>query len=143
MNSDNFLEDTTVQEQTSTQNPNIKTDAPGSLAGTPVDTDSVKEVLDTVMGFFSQIPDFIGSFFGSYKQPLITIGLILASLVTVKLLFAVLGAINEVPLLSPVFELVGISYSAWFVYRYLLKASTRTELVGEINSFKAQIFGDK
>ncbi|PMB41916.1 hypothetical protein CEN47_01910, partial [Fischerella thermalis CCMEE 5319] len=32
-------------------------------------------------------------------------------------------------------------YSAWFVYRYLLKASTRQELTNEIATLKSQVIG--
>jgi hypothetical protein len=54
---------------------------------------------------------------------------------------AVLDAINDIPLLSPVFELVGIGYTAWFVYRYLLKVETRKELGEEFKSLKGQVVG--
>ncbi|MEA5599653.1 CAAD domain-containing protein [Nostoc sp. UHCC 0252] len=89
-----------------------------------------------------QLPEYLGSFFRDYKQPLITVGLILAAIVTVKIVLAVLDAINDIPLLSPTFELVGISYATWFVSRYLLKASTRRELGDEIQSLKHQFLGE-
>jgi hypothetical protein len=43
--------------------------------------------------------------------------------------------------LSPVFELVGIGYTGWFVYRYLLKVETRKELGEEFKSLKGQVVG--
>jgi hypothetical protein len=52
-----------------------------------------------------------------------------------------LGAINEIPLLAPTFELIGLIYSGWFLYRYLLKASNRQELFQDINSIKDQVLG--
>ena len=55
---------------------------------------------------------------------------------------SVLDAINHIPLLSPILELVGVGYSVWFVSRYLLKESTRAELVSEFDSLKEQVFGD-
>ena len=54
---------------------------------------------------------------------------------------AVLDALNDIPLVAPTFELIGIGYSVWFVYRYLLKASTRQELTGEISTLKSQVMG--
>ncbi|HEY9737803.1 MAG TPA: CAAD domain-containing protein, partial [Trichocoleus sp.] len=72
-----------------------------------------------------------------------TIGLLFASIISVKLVLAVLGAINEIPLLSPTFELIGLTYSGWFVYRYLLRASNRQELVEDINSLKDQVLGKR
>ncbi len=40
----------------------------------------------------------------------------------------IVGAINHVPLIPKVFELVGLGYTAWFVYRYLLFKESRQEL---------------
>lgn len=98
---------------------------------------SAKQVAD-VLG---QLPDYLGSFYQQYKQPIATVFIILSLIVTLKVLLAVLDAINNIPLLSPIFEVVGISYSTWFAFRYLLKSSTRKELVAEIDSAKNQLFG--
>ncbi|WP_243903127.1 CAAD domain-containing protein, partial [Aetokthonos hydrillicola] len=49
----------------------------------------------------------------------------------------------DIPLVAPTFELIGIGYSVWFVYRYLLKASTRQELTDEIAGLKTQVVGDE
>ncbi|CAD5918152.1 Glutamate--tRNA ligase [Planktothrix tepida] len=100
------------------------------------------EIKEKVVVVLSELPGYISSFFGSYQKPIITVVLILAGLVSLKVLFAVIDALNDVPLLSPTFELIGMGYTAWFVYRYLLKASTRQELVQEFNSYKEQITGD-
>ncbi|MBD2664607.1 hypothetical protein B6N60_03946 [Richelia sinica FACHB-800] len=94
-----------------------------------------------ISNFLSTLPDYIGGFFNQYKQPLVTLGLVLGGIVTVKVLLAVLDALNDIPLVAPTFELIGIGYSAWFVYRYLLKASTRQELTSEITTLKSQVVG--
>jgi hypothetical protein len=39
--------------------------------------------------------------------------------------------------------LIGIGYSAWFVNRYLLKASNRQELAQEIQGLKQQVVGSQ
>ena len=94
-----------------------------------------------VSAFFGTLPDYVGKFFGQYQQPIVSIGLVVTAVVTVKVLLAVLDALNDVPLVAPAFELIGIGYSVWFVYRYLLKASTRQELSGEITTLKSQVVG--
>ncbi|MDP5339748.1 MAG: CAAD domain-containing protein, partial [Nodularia sp. (in: cyanobacteria)] len=78
---------------------------------------------EQISGFLATLPEYLGSFFNQYKQPLVSVGLIVAAIVSVKVLLAVLDSLNDVPLVAPTFELIGIGYSAWFVYRYLLKAS--------------------
>ena len=96
---------------------------------------------EQVSNFLGTLPEYVGSVFNTYKQPLITIGLIVAAFVAVKIVLAVLDALNDIPLIAPTFELIGIGYSAWFVYRYLLKASNRQELTNEITALKTQVVG--
>lgn len=106
-------------------------------------TRQVERVGAQVSDFLAQLPDYIGKFFNDYKQPITSVALIFASIITVKVVLAVLTALNDVPLLSPTFELVGIGYSVWFVNRYLLKASTRQELGEEIDALKGQVIGSQ
>jgi hypothetical protein len=98
---------------------------------------------EQVSDFLGTLPDYVGNFFNQYKQPLVSVTVIVASIVAVKVLLAVLDALNDIPLVAPTFELIGIGYSAWFVYRYLLKASTRQELTEEITTLKSQVVGDE
>ena len=98
---------------------------------------------EQVSGFLATLPEYLGSFFNRYKQPLITIGLIVTAIVTVRVVLAILDALNDIPLVAPTFELIGIGYSAWFVYRYLLKASNRQELTSEIAALKSQVVGQQ
>jgi hypothetical protein len=101
-----------------------------------------QQISKQVSQFLQKLPEYLGSFFQNYNQPLITVALILAAIVTAKVVLAILDAINDIPLLSPLFELVGISYATWFVSRYLLKASNRQELADEIQSLKNQFVGE-
>jgi hypothetical protein len=54
----------------------------------------------------------------------------------------IINTINNIPLLPKVFELVGLGYSAWFTYRYLLFKSNREELLDDIEVLKKKIAGD-
>ncbi|QIR38224.1 hypothetical protein HCG51_16900 [Tolypothrix sp. PCC 7910] len=100
-----------------------------------------QQIVNNVSDFLANLPEYLGGFYQQYQQPLLTIILILSAIVTLKVVLAILSAINSIPLLSPTFELIGIGYTGWLTFRYLLKANTRQELVGEINQFKAQILG--
>ncbi|MBW4570013.1 MAG: hypothetical protein KME31_18890 [Tolypothrix carrinoi HA7290-LM1] len=101
----------------------------------------LQEFGQQVSDFLAKLPENIGRFFSEYKKPIINIGLFIAAILAVKIVLAILDALNDIPLLSPTFELVGISYSTWFTFRYLLKDSTRQELSANIESFKKQTFG--
>ncbi|MGC8452443.1 MAG: CAAD domain-containing protein [Cylindrospermopsis raciborskii] len=94
-----------------------------------------------VSNFLGTLPEYLVGLFDKYKQPILTLGLIVTAGVTVKVILAVLDSLNDIPLVAPTFELIGIGYSGWFVYRYLLKASTREELTSEIDTLKSQVFG--
>jgi len=105
--------------------------------------DQVRQIKEKLVEFISGLQTFLGEFFDEYRQILVLVILLVGGGVSLKLLLAILGAINEVPLLNPVFEIVGIGYTTWFVYRYLLKAENRQELSEEIGTLKNQILGKK
>ncbi|KAL3700086.1 hypothetical protein R1sor_018108 [Riccia sorocarpa] len=63
------------------------------------------------------------------------------ALVALWLSSTVVGAINSVPLLPKIMELIGLGYTGWFVYRYLLFKSSRKELVEDIEELKGKITG--
>ncbi|KAL6982032.1 Protein CURVATURE THYLAKOID 1A, chloroplastic [Sarracenia purpurea var. burkii] len=63
------------------------------------------------------------------------------AIVAVWLSSIVVGAVNSVPLLPKILELVGLGYTGWFVYRYLLFKQSRKELATDIESLKKKIAG--
>lgn len=96
---------------------------------------------EQVSSFLSTLPSYIGKFYEENKGAVWVVGGIVAALVTVKLTLALLDAIDDIPLIAPSLQLIGLGYTIWFVYRYLLKAETRQELLQEINAIKAQVLG--
>lgn len=100
-----------------------------------------RQIGERFYSVLASLPEYVSDFFSEYKRPLTTLGLIFAGVLTVKLTFALLDALDDIPLLSPTFELIGFGYTAWFIYRYLLKASSREELGKEVSSLKDQIIG--
>ncbi|WKA07427.1 hypothetical protein VitviT2T_025255 [Vitis vinifera] len=65
------------------------------------------------------------------------------AIVAVWLSSIIVSAINSVPLLPKVMELVGLGYTGWFVYRYLLFKSSRKELATDIEALKKKISGSE
>lgn len=136
--------ETREPQQQKTTTVEVTVDKGGPIVtSTPTDesTGQFQEYWDVFVSYLSKLPDYLGDFFSTYQKPLLTVGLIVAAFVTVKVTLAVLDALDDVPLLSPFFELVGIGYSGWFVYRYLLRAENRKELVKEIDAVKSQVVG--
>ncbi|GJQ14208.1 hypothetical protein GpartN1_g5999.t1 [Galdieria partita] len=60
-----------------------------------------------------------------------TVGIVIA----IDILDAVVLALNRLPLLPSIFELVGLGYSGWFIWRYVLFSSSRQELKSKLDSF--------
>lgn len=123
----------------------VNVDQPGAITKLPPPSPSSdqpwQEWVQPVTEFLAKLPDYVGGFFSSYQKPLITLLLLFSGVITVKVTLAVLDSLNDIPLLAPMFELVGIGYTAWFVYRYLLKVESRKELGAEFQALKAQVVG--
>lgn len=141
---------TDLKSETATPQPDTKmvdTEATetkvDSAASPEADNQQVQQILDKISGLLAELPDYVTNFFKEYQRPLITVGLVLTAFISVKLLLAMLDAINEIPLLAPTFELVGLGYTAWFVYRFILKDANRQELGDTFNSLKDQVLGKR
>jgi glutamyl-tRNA synthetase len=131
-------QDTTKLEMNTTEG--------GYLAKVPPDeetSDQFQDIKDQILEVISELPAILAGFFGRYQKPIITLGLIVAAVITFKVMLAVIESLNDIPLLAPTFELIGIVYSAWFIYRYLLRASDRQQLWTEVQAWKEQLLGDK
>ena len=63
------------------------------------------------------------------------------ALAGVAVLNAVVSAVNSLPVVPRLMELVGLGYTVWFTYRYLIFKSNRAELKKEIEDLKEKISG--
>ena len=100
-------------------------------------------IKEQIVSILSDFPEFVGKFYQEYKQPITVIGLIVATVITLKVVLGLVDVINDIPLLSPSFQLIGVAYSAWFIYRYLLRATTRQELSQNVQNLISEILGKK
>lgn len=109
--------------------------APGKeLSPTVQSIQKGRWIVGQIFGFLAELFSNTIKLFNEYKQLIIGIALIVATLIATRLILAVMGAFNELPLLAPIFKLIGLGYSIWFINRYLLTAPKRQELVGEIQA---------
>lgn len=119
----------------------IDPDALGATTISSSTDDQWKRVVDQGTRFVANLPDYLGETMGRYKRPIVTVGLIFGSILAVRLTLAILNSVNDIPLLAPTFELIGIAYTAWFIYRYLWRASNRQQLANDFNALKEEILG--
>lgn len=145
MTSESNLPESAVSQSVRLEAPTQAPDSGAPLTlptnGASGTANEVQEVLQQILEWLSI--DKLTALFQQYRQPVIAVGLAIGTVIVLKVALAILGAINEVPLLEPTFEIIGLSYSAWFIYRYLLKAESRSELVGRFNKLKSQVLGDR
>ena len=131
-----------TETQTTTANINSDTGTITATKTKPSPADSqIKEYVNIGTNFLSRIFEYLTEFVNEYQKSLVNLLLIFLGVIAVKVTLAVISAINDIPLLAPTFELVGLGYTAWFVYRYLLTKSSRQELVQEFESLKSQVVG--
>ena len=131
-----------TETQTTTANINSDTGTITATKTKPSPADSqIKEYVNIGTNFLSRIFEYLTEFVNEYQKSLVNLLLIFLGIIAVKVTLAVISAINDIPLLAPTFELVGLGYTAWFVYRYLLTKSSRQELVQEFESLKSQVVG--
>merc|ERR1712060_101609 len=71
------------------------------------------------------------------KPTVVTLGA--AALVTLIVLSSLLGALDKVPFLGGILELVGIGYTAYFAYNNLLFTPDREKLVSKVNEIKDKV----
>ena len=122
----------------SVKTPDTSTASEGS---TSESLEQVKQVASQVANVLGDAPKYLADTFGEYQRPITVIGIGLAALVLVKLTFAILDAINDIPVLAPAFELIGLGYTGWFAWRYLFTAEKRQSFLTTLNAAKDQVIG--
>ncbi len=78
---------------------------------------------------------------GQYRKPALMLGAIFALIVAAKVVLALVDVVDNLLLVAPLLELVGMGYAAWFIYRYLRRADTRRELGDRLNHWVQEVVG--
>ncbi len=108
--------------------------------------DAAQETWETVQakapGVFDEILSAIPAFFQNNRQLLINLGVFFLALVAAKLLFAGLDAIDDLPLVAPLLEIVGLVYVVKFIWDYLLREQDRHKLAEKFDRVKAEVLGN-
>lgn len=90
-----------------------------------LDTDALKEKALEVVGDVSSRPFYYSKIFAY----------VVGSLVGFTVLRSVVSAIDSIPVLPGALELVGLGYTVWFIWRYVLFQESREELIDEFEDF--------
>lgn len=98
-----------------------------------IDGEALKESAMAAVGDVQRRPGYYG------KVAAYAVG----TVVGYTILKAVVGAVESLPLVPDVFELIGLAYSAWFVWRYLIFSEAREELLQEVEELLGRTTGEK
>jgi CAAD domains of cyanobacterial aminoacyl-tRNA synthetase len=116
------------------------------LTAAPSTTESAEESWNSfqaqAINFFTNVTQSSVAFFRENRQLLVALGWILLAFLGIKVLFASLDAIDDVPLMSSFLKLVGLVSVTRFVWRYLVRASDRQELTQKIDQVKTELLGN-
>ncbi len=129
------------QETTTATQIGLSTETPGAITNPSPADQPVTQWLDMGKDFISKLSDYVTEFISDNEKLLVNLLLFFLAVVAVRVILAVLAAINDFPLLAPLFELIGLGYTSWFVYRYLWQESSRKELKDEFEVLKSQVMG--
>ena len=100
-----------------------------------------RRVVESATDILADLPAYSSRFFQKNGSLMAALGWVFVALLGIRVLSALIGTINSIPLLTPLFELIGLGYTAWFVNRYLLTSGKRQELSQEVSRIKQQILG--
>lgn len=93
--------------------------------------------------FLDNAIEYTTKFFKNNQQVLTTLGWIVLVLFGVKLMFAGLNIIDNLPLVTPLIKLVGLVTVVRFIWRYLIREHDRQELLESLNRTKIEVLGDR
>jgi CAAD domains of cyanobacterial aminoacyl-tRNA synthetase len=141
----------TVQATDTANTENVATSTVPSTASeaeasTPTEpaTPASEQIAQQVKDFAAKlIQQMQSSFSVEQKSAVIVAALVIVAIPVIILANKVLNVIDGIPLLEPILELVGLIYTFWFIYRYLIFAQSRKELIDNIMGIKSKIMGDE
>jgi len=121
----------------------LKIETPPLLLPTDQPLSPREQIGGTFPTFLDQLPKYLNRFATGCKQSIIGIAYITAIASTAKLVLDVLDIVDDIPLADLLFQLTGMGYVTWFIFRYILRASTRQELAAQISFIQKEIVGGK
>ncbi len=83
-----------------------------------------------------QVTAYLIDFWEAYQLPLLLVLLFAGVGIFLTIASFLLDAINHIPLVKPLLQLIGLVYMIWFIWRYLVSTSKRQELASELKNWQ-------
>ncbi|MCY7369037.1 MAG: CAAD domain-containing protein [Chamaesiphon sp.] len=123
---------------------------PDPTAPMMIDNDPIIEPVQEEQSIQSELTAFVENvtattteLFKNNRQLFITLGWLVLAILGIKIVFATLGIIDDIPLVTPIIKLVGLVSVVRFAWRYLIREHDRKELVEIIDRTKVEVLGDR
>ena len=91
--------------------------------------------------FIDNVPDYIKYFWSAYKRVIFVFIYALLVLLIFVIITTIIKALDGLPLIATFFQSVGILYTMWFSFRYIITAEKRRELISNFNELKKNVIG--
>jgi CAAD domains of cyanobacterial aminoacyl-tRNA synthetase len=142
---DNNLSTETCEMNTNTLADLSEPTEPMTIADEPIADPAVawQSTQTELTALFEQAKSTTTEFFKNNQQLFMTLGWIVLAIIGDKLVFAALGTIDDIPLVTPILKLVGLVSVVRFAWRYLIREHDRQELIEIIDRTKVEVLGDR
>ena len=71
------------------------------------------------------------------KPTIIAVGA--GSLLALYFASSIIGAIDRLPLISTIFELIGLTFTGWTAYRYFLIDGEKEKMISQVKGFASKV----
>ncbi len=144
------LENHNLSTETCEMNTNTSADIPDPtepmmVADEPItnSTAAWQSTQAEIIASFEQVMSATIKFFDNNRQLFITLGWIALAIIGTKFVFAALGTIDDIPLVTPILKIVGLVSLVRFAWRYLIREHDRQELIEIIDRTKVEVLGER
>jgi CAAD domains of cyanobacterial aminoacyl-tRNA synthetase len=117
---------------------------PMMIADEPItDSAHLQSAQTELTTFFEQTKSTATDFFNNNRPLFTTLGWIALVIIGAKFMFAALGTIDDIPLVTPLLKIVGLVSVVRFAWRYLIREHDRQELIEILDRKKVEVLGNR
>lgn len=100
-----------------------------------------KNIWSRITEFLGDLPQTISQSYNNYQKSLAIVGLIILSLISFRIILVVSKTLHQLSFVALSLRTLGLGWTIWFIWRYLLFQENRQELSANINQLKIETFG--
>lgn len=107
--------------------------------GSEAAQETANEVMGNINSGAEELADKLQKYWEESEDKPTLVATGFGALLALYFLNSVVGALDRLPLISNVFELIGIIFSGWTAYRYFLVEGEKEKLTADVKSFASKV----